>query len=193
MDSGFGRGGAVSPPGEGWPGRGGGGLKARHHRQPPHHRKRAPLPRDPLLRGGGESPGPCSDAHSPSEPRHLSFPTCAREMATTSLPGSPCSLALSPAPYLGSSLQTPVCLPEQYSTVSVRRAGGAGGGGLRTAQGGGAGGCCIRQAWAGARFVPTHGAVVEADGLSPPDSSRESVAPPSATRGLPGPHFKAGN
>lgn len=97
---------------------------------------------------GGRSPSPFSDADSHSEPLHLSFPTCAREMETRSWHGSPCSHALSPAPYLCYGLQTPVCLPEQYSTVSVRRAGGAGGRGLRREVGGGVG-CCIRQAWAG--------------------------------------------
>lgn len=47
---------------------------------------------------------------------------------------------------------------------------------------------CSREDLGHLRFVPTHGAV-ESDSLNSSATSQESVAPPSATRGLPGTHF----
>lgn len=47
---------------------------------------------------------------------------------------------------------------------------------------------CVGQELGYFRFVPTHGAV-ESDSLNSSDTSQASVEPPSATRGLPGPHF----
>lgn len=145
---------------------------------------------------GGRVLSPFSDTSGDSALLHLSFPVCEWRSTPSVTVGEP----LSPQPSLPPPTPAVVAghlsacqseIQQESSSVGAgvverKRAGGEGTGAPDPERLPGRG-----LHWGGlghSTFVPTHGAV-EADGLHSADTSRESVAPPSAARGLPGPPF----
>lgn len=152
----------------------------------PHHRK-VPPP-DPLPGGGPPAPSLTQTA-TLSLCTSVSLPVQERWKLGHGTEAPALTPSLQPPTSATVSRHLSACQSNIQQFQCGERAGQAGGG----CAGRWGGGRLLHQAGLGRlRFVPTHGAV-EADVLNSPDSSRESVAPPSATRGLPGPHYQPGN